>query len=44
MKAVPLELQHLFVMVLAALLPFLPLVFLVTPAQKVFQTLVRLVT
>jgi hypothetical protein len=43
MKPVPLELQHLFVMVAAALLPFLPLVFLVIPAQEVFQAMVRLV-
>lgn len=43
MKPVPLELQHIFVMLLAAGLPFVPLVFLVMPAQEVFQTLVRLV-
>jgi hypothetical protein len=43
MKPVPLELQHIFVMVLAALLPFLPLVFLVIPAQEVFQVMFRLV-
>ncbi len=43
MKPVPLELQHIFVMVLAALLPFLPLVFLVIPAQEVFQAMFRLV-
>jgi len=43
MKPVPLELQHIFVMVLAALLPFLPLVFLVIPAQEVFRVMFRLV-
>ncbi len=42
MKPVPLELQHIFVMALAALLPFLPLVFLVVPAQEVFQVMFRL--
>ncbi len=43
MKPVPLELQHIFLMLLAAVLPFVPLVFLVIPAQEVFHTLVRLV-
>jgi hypothetical protein len=43
MKPVPLSLQHLVVMVLAAALPFMPLVFLAIPAQEVFQAMVRLV-
>ena len=42
MKPVPLDARHLIVLVLAALLPFLPLVFLVMPAQEMFQTLARL--
>jgi hypothetical protein len=43
MKPVPLELQHIFQMLLAAVLPFMPLVFLVIPAREVLQMLVRLV-
>jgi hypothetical protein len=42
MRPVPLELQHIFALVLAAVLPFLPLVFLVVPAQTVFRKLVKL--
>ena len=42
MKPVPLELRHVFVLMLAAVLPFLPLVFLVMPAQDVFRTLAEL--
>jgi len=43
MNVVPVELQHILVMVLAALLPFLPLVFLVVPAKEVFQVILRLI-
>ena len=42
MKSLPLELRHVFVLMLAAVLPFLPLVFLVMPAQDVFRTLAEL--
>jgi hypothetical protein len=42
MRPVPLELQHVIAMVLAAVLPFLPLVFLEIPAQEVLSTLARL--
>ena len=43
MKPVPLDLRHILAIVLAALLPFLPLVFLVMPAQDLFQALAGLV-
>ncbi len=43
MKPVPLEMQHLLALVLAAVAPFLPLVFLAMPAREVVRTLVRLV-
>lgn len=43
MKIVPLEWRHVLVLVLAAVVPFLPLVFLVVPAQEVLQTLGRLI-
>ncbi len=43
MRPLPLELRHLLSMVLAAILPFLPLVFLVIPAQEVLRTLVELI-
>ncbi len=39
MLPVPLELQHVVSLVLAAVLPFLPLVFLVMPAREVLRTL-----
>jgi hypothetical protein len=42
MRPLPLELRHVFSLVLAALLPFFPLVFLVMPAQEVFRTLANL--
>jgi len=42
MKPVPMEMQHVLGLVLAAVLPFLPLVFLVMPAREVLRTLVRL--
>lgn len=43
MLPVPLEWRHILALVLAALLPFLPLVFLVMPAQEVLRTLVELI-
>ena len=43
MRPLPLELRHILSMVLAAILPFLPLVFLVMPAQEVLRTLVELI-
>jgi hypothetical protein len=42
MRPLPLELRHVFSLVLAAVLPFFPLVFLVMPAQEVFRTLADL--
>lgn len=42
MKPLPLVMRHVLTLVLAALLPFLPLVFLQIPAQEVFQTLANL--
>ena len=42
MWPLPLELRHIFSLVAAAVLPFLPLVFLVVPAQEVLRTLVEL--
>ena len=42
MRPLPLELRHVFGLVLAAVLPFFPLVFLVMPAREVFQTLAKL--
>jgi hypothetical protein len=42
MEPLPLDLRHLGVMAAAALLPFLPLVFLVMPAQEVLRTLRQL--
>jgi hypothetical protein len=42
MRPAPLELRHIFALVLVALLPFLPLVFLEMPAQEVLRTLVQL--
>jgi hypothetical protein len=43
MKPLPLELQHLLLMLLAALLPFMLPLFLAIPAREVFHALVRLV-
>lgn len=43
MRPVPLEIRHVVMLVLAAALPFLPLIFLVMPAGEVLRTLVRLV-
>ncbi|MCI0603342.1 hypothetical protein L0156_10035 [bacterium] len=42
MKPVPLEWRHILVLLLAAILPFLPLVFLVMPAKEVFGMLLKL--
>ncbi|MCK5483850.1 MAG: hypothetical protein KAJ13_09090 [Gemmatimonadetes bacterium] len=42
MKPVPLEWRHVGALVLAAALPFLPLIFLVMPAQEVLQAITRL--
>jgi hypothetical protein len=42
MRPLPMELRHVGAMVLAAALPFVPLVFLVMPAQEVLRTLARL--
>ena len=42
MRPVPLEVRNIFVLVLAAVLPFLPLVFLVMPVSEVFRTLTKL--
>jgi len=42
MRPVPIEMQHVLGLVLAAVAPFLPLVFLVMPAREVLRTLARL--
>jgi len=42
MRPVPLELQNIFTLVLAAALPFLPLVFLVMPVSEVFRAMTKL--
>ena len=42
MRPVPMEMQHVLGLVLAAVLPFLPLIFLVMPAREVLRTLARL--
>ncbi len=42
MRPVPMEMQHVLGLVLAAAVPFLPLVFLVMPAREVLRTLARL--
>jgi hypothetical protein len=42
MRPLPLEIRHIVILVLAAVVPFLPLIFLVMPAQEVVQTLLRL--
>ena len=42
MRPVPMETQHVLGLVLAAVTPFLPLVFLVMPAREVLRTLARL--
>ena len=42
MKVVPLEWRHVLALALAAVLPFLPLVFLVMPAKEVLETLGKL--
>jgi hypothetical protein len=42
MRPVPMETQHVLGLVLAAVAPFLPLVFLVMPAREVLLTLARL--
>jgi len=42
MRPVPMETQHVLGLVLAAVAPFLPLVFLVMPAREVMRTLAKL--
>jgi hypothetical protein len=42
MRPVPLELRHVVAIALAAIVPFLPLAFLVMPAKEVFRTLAKL--
>jgi hypothetical protein len=42
MRPVPLGIQHILALVLSAVVPFLPIVFLVMPAREVMQTLLRL--
>jgi hypothetical protein len=42
MKPVPMEWRHIAALVLAAALPFVPLVFLVMPAQDVLRTIAGL--
>ena len=42
MRPVPMEVQHLLGLVLAAVVPFVPLIFLVMPAREVLRTLARL--
>jgi len=42
MRPVPMEMQHVLGLVLAAVLPFLPLVFMVMPAREVLRTLTKL--
>ena len=42
MRPVPMEIQHVLGLMLAAVLPFLPLIFLVMPAREVLRTLARL--
>ena len=41
MRPVPLEMQHILALVLAAVVPFLPLIFLVMPAREVMRTLLK---
>ena len=42
MRPVPMETQHVLGLVLAAVVPFIPLIFLVMPAREVLRTLARL--
>ena len=42
MRPVPLEIRHVVMLVLAAAVPFLPLIFLVMPAREVLATLAKL--
>jgi hypothetical protein len=42
MRPVPLETQHILALVLAAVVPFLPLILLVMPAREVMRTLAKL--
>lgn len=42
MRPLPLELRHVLILILAAVLPFVPLVFVAMPAQEVLKTLFRL--
>ena len=43
MRPVPMEMQHVLALVLAAVAPFLPLVFLIMPAREVLRTLAKLI-
>ena len=42
MRPVPMETQHVLGLVLAAVVPFIPLIFLVMPAREVLRTLTKL--
>jgi len=42
MRPVPMETQHVLGLVLAAVVPFIPLIFLVMPAREVLRTLAKL--
>lgn len=42
MRPLPMEIQHVLALVLAAVAPFLPLVFLIMPAREVLRTLAKL--
>ncbi len=42
MRPVPMEMQHILALVLAAVVPFLPLVFMAMPAREVLRTLTKL--
>jgi hypothetical protein len=42
MRPVPLEIRHIVMLVLAAVAPFVPLIFLVMPAGEVLRTLLKL--
>ena len=42
MRPMPIQPEHVVALAIAAVLPFVPLVFLVMPAQEVLETLGRL--
>jgi hypothetical protein len=42
MRPIPLEIHNMLMLVVSAILPFVPLVFLVMPAQEVLKTLAKL--